>query len=420
LETLKLITPFSAIALHKTIGNTVQGVVSCVEYTQEGDPIDRNWPTYNSSSGFAELIFGTALGNLRSEMDVNVTTMFMTPQMVGALSDGSTLDGPGFVTDILSSCKCKPANTDEWRKINPKLPLVDAQSMLANLQNTRKLGLYSHLDMDGEDVVLVSSAISGTSLCGGSNQTFVPFCLTKFHNHRKAILTSAYMTDGTPASVAQKRVDIQSIIGKGNSTWVFHSLKNILEGELSGIELPSTIPALLNPLFYWTTPNLLAIDPALMDAGLETLFAILLRGGMQRTLSVIGNSCLKRVEVNSITLLSMHSYGVEVANIILSLHLTVCVFSLLAYIPWFLSEDCIGPGIRIIQNQPYFSTLVSCSRLAMGTDEMCNAPAYQIWQRMDVVMRVGESIDTVDDEMGHLILDKPKMVSGIKNGKRYC
>ncbi len=54
------------------------GTVNCIEYLERNDPVDRHWPTFAVEEGFAEIVFGSALGILRAEhAELNATTAIM-------------------------------------------------------------------------------------------------------------------------------------------------------------------------------------------------------------------------------------------------------------------------------------------------------------------------------------------------------
>jgi hypothetical protein len=82
-EVLKVLTPVPATALRGTQYRTDSGTVNCIEYGQLNTFTDRKWPTVQVQAGIAELIFGTAIGFLRSERtDINVTTAIMSKHFI--------------------------------------------------------------------------------------------------------------------------------------------------------------------------------------------------------------------------------------------------------------------------------------------------------------------------------------------------
>jgi hypothetical protein len=82
-EILKVVTPIPATAIRGVEYRTDKGTVPCIEYGQLNTFTDRKWPTIEVESGIAELIFGTAIGFLRSERtDINVTTAIMSKSFI--------------------------------------------------------------------------------------------------------------------------------------------------------------------------------------------------------------------------------------------------------------------------------------------------------------------------------------------------
>ena len=140
---------------------------------------------------------------------------------------------------------------------------------------------------------------------------------------------------------------------------------------------------------------------------------------MQRTYSVKGNSCIRNVVVESASIMKMDHYAVGVSIFILVCQLVACCLALAAFIPWLLSAIPIGPGVRIVKEDIYFLTLVNSAGIIQGMNELCNAPAHTIWQTLDVVVRIGESLATRSEVVGHITMDKPKLIRSLTNGKQY-
>lgn len=78
---------------------------------------------------------------------------------------------------------------------------------------------------------------------------------------------------------------------------MYAALVNILGGKLYQLRLPAITVGTTNPLLWWAATDMLKVSPAKMDAGIETMFSILLRGGIQRTYSIEGTSCITNMEM---------------------------------------------------------------------------------------------------------------------------
>lgn len=84
-----------------------------------------------------------------------------------------------------------------------------------------------------------------------------------------------------------------------------------------------------------------------------------------------------------------------------------------------MSESPIGPAIRATQEVIYFVVLLSTSRIGQGLYEYSNAESFEIWQSLDVTVRIGESVNTIEDELGQIVADKPKYVRNLQFSRRY-
>ena len=164
--------------------------------------------------------------------------------------------------------------------------------------------------------IKATAAFVNSALCGGLNMTGMPVCTTTFSNHREAVVKMEYMTDGTTASIAQKDVRVRAYLDQAPdlNLWAYEALDNILGSGVQVIPLPSPVPAMMSPLLWWTTADLMAIDPALLEAGLETTYTILFRAGVQRTYSTEGQKCIRNVVDDGHTTVTMLEYGHQAAS----------------------------------------------------------------------------------------------------------
>jgi hypothetical protein len=421
-EFLKLITPIGASALHSDIVRVDEGTVNCILFTQNGHPVDRKWPNVRTELGFAELIFGKSIGKLRSEEAVDITTAIIGPQLTGVVSDGDTIVGDGFLIDILTNCRCSVDDTvDSLKAVG--VPDAQAASFRAEITGSDRRNWYlvNHLAHNGTDAMIVYSAVLNTALCGGYETTSTPICITDFSNHKKATIMMEYMTDGTTASIAQKFAFIRDIGDAANvDVWAFDALQNILGSGVTKFPMPSQVPGTLTSLMWWTSTDLMCIDPALLEAGLETLFTMLFRAGIQRTYNTDGATCVRNVIDESQTILYMYSYGVDSSLAALIIQLIFNGMAAVAYIPWLFSNIPVGPAIRAMNESIYFTALLADSNLSDNLKGLCNAPTHAIWQSLDIVVRIGESIMTQDEAVGHITMDKPKVVRPMVNARKYA
>jgi len=279
-------------------------------------------------------------------------------------------------------------------------------------------GLVSDIQLDGEEINIVTY-MHGYKVCGGYNTTSVPVCNTKLSNHINALIQMQYGTDGTTASIAALFSEIREELAPANMTWMYAGLKSVLPGDPAITALPPTIPGMINPLIYWTSSDLLAVNPSLLEAGMETFFTLAGRSGIQRAFATEGKDCVRNVDIPNTSLVHMKDYAAKAAFVGLVLQLILSFVSVVSFVPWLLSASPIGPAVKVVQNAEYFTTFLRSSSLQSNLEGLCNAPAHAIWQALDVVVRVGEAVGSRDDVIGVLTLDKPKMVRELVNGRKY-
>jgi hypothetical protein len=424
MEILKLITPLGASSVRAKDVRSDAFTVDCIEFHQTSPrPVDRQWPNLEAEIGFAELIFGKSIGRLRSQEDVTITKAVVGPQLIGVVNDGDTIVGNGYTIDILSNCYC--SSDDSAASLESVgVPQADSalfQSAAHSIQSRNIFMTNSMAKFSSNNSVVVYTAFFNTPLCGGLNTTGTPVCTTVFSNHKNAIVQMEYMTDGTTASIAQKHVEVREEKDDADiQTWVYFALQAILGTGVTTNPLPSQVPGMMSPILWWTTADLMAIDPALLEAGMETMFTIAFRAGMQRTYGTEGQKCVRNIVDPANTYIWMVQYGIDSSTAAVVIQLIFNIIAIFAFIPWLLSAVPAGPAIRAQQESIYFTTLLADSNLGDNLKGLCNAPTHAIWQSLDIVVRIGESIMTQDEDIGHITMDKPKVVRPMVNARKYA
>ncbi|KAJ3200154.1 hypothetical protein HDU82_009139 [Entophlyctis luteolus] len=430
LESLKIVTPFSAIALQSAPWSSYSDVSDCVYFVQgtqrDGTPalVDRQWPNLDVAAGVAEYAYGTSLGIMRSETaGVNATTAMYPPQLISALSSGDTIMGLGFSADIRTQCKCATAVSTLAFEAAGVSPTHSQEVLDAFLGLNGTMGLTFGVVAAGESVV-VSNVLGGYSLCGTMlTKRYLPaVCSTRMDNHQQMMLEISFMTDGTTASIAPNTVSALYAVGKANASfWLYSAVSALTRGPVSSYNTPATVPGGLSPLLWWTSPNLIAVDRGLLEAGLETMYAILFKAAIQRTYTPQATSCPRRSTMDTTqSVLVMQGAGYNLTVMFLVIQLAISILSASAFLLWFASPHPIGPAVRATRESVYLLALLYSSRVGNGLPDMCNAETFTIWQKLDVEVRIGESVETVEEETGRICMEKVSMVRGLTNGRQYC
>jgi hypothetical protein len=419
---LLLMTMFAPTQISTNTFRIDSGTLSCLEFEQDLDPFDRGWPTVEVEMGGAEYVFGTSLGHLRSQEPVPKTQFVIGPQLLASAQDGSTIFGKGFVETIFTTCEC--AGTSSPSHLVRAGARADiAASLSANVRTlTGTTGLANSLRLLNDSAIEITSVLTGTSVCGGRNASDppIPVCKTMFTDIHHAIVEVTYMTDGTPASIATKAVRIREIGQPANMTWMYFGLVSML-GTDSALRLPPTFPGAVNPLLWWTTPNMQVVSAPLLEAGIETTFSMISKGAIQRVFGSSGQTCSQSIFSPTSVLLKITPAGYYAGLVFCIGQLLVNFIALLGFFPWMLSKAPISPAVRLVKDHTYFTVMVSkqeTSHLVSSIKPNCDKD--YIWPRMDNILRIGEKLSTREDpDQGDITLDRPKFVAPLVNGKVY-
>ncbi|KAJ3320154.1 hypothetical protein HDV06_005631 [Boothiomyces sp. JEL0866] len=417
-----LLPIFASASLSYQDYRYLSGTLTCEIFYEDGYMYDRGYPKVQTAMGVAELIFGNSFGILRSEQNVNVTTFVISPQLIDAASLTTVIQGDGYVASVSSSCICVPdIDVPTLQSIGYDAATAAALYSAAPTQDFTKPGFISNVAPPIRGRFNATTILTGSTACATTAEDIqlFPVCTTQIYDHKHASISMEFATDGSPASIAAVNAQILDIGEPANITWLYQSLVNILEGETSYFLLPQTYNGAVNPLMWWTTTNMIAVDPAILEPGIETMIGILLRSAVFRSFASKGYLCPQSV-VNPdylIIYISDFGYGMGIAFVVIELViLTLCI---VAFIPWLRATKPLGPGVRIAHDRTYFTVMVNSAAVqAFGITPMLDTDV--MWNKFDFVVRVGESKKTRDDpEFGQIMVDVPKFVSPFQNGKMY-
>ncbi len=387
--------------------------------------------------GAGEYVFGTSLGNMRSQEPVPSTLHVFPPQLTDTCNDGTTIIGRGYSTQIDSKCKC-PDSMSVADLTAAGIPSAQAAAMrnMSAAVSTEST-LVQFIQQDGDTVVVVT-ILTGTEVCDGLNTTNArhPVCQTVFSNHVNAVVEaryadsyfnntvscpSSYMTDGTPASIALQRVDVRETLDAGDISWISSSLQYYAGGNLATIPLKQAFPGATPSALWWTTANMQKVLPENLDAGLETTYAMMNRAAMQRGLTTDAERCIQNVEVTTQSTVHITFIGYVFGVIFCIGMLATNVFGFLLASPWFFAEAPMYPAIRLVSDPTYFSfmTIEHYKKCAGGLTQA--EDMMELWPKLDKTVRVGESINTTEDpEYGKIVIDEPSKVTAFILDKQYA
>ncbi|KAI8609528.1 hypothetical protein BC830DRAFT_1145549 [Chytriomyces sp. MP71] len=426
LELMKIMSLFAATGVINSSVRDISTPVSCIIFNGRIDILqDRTYPTLESSAGVAEYLFGKALGCMRSEENcpVDGSLFIFGPQLSGAVGSGDTIVGTGFSIEIATECQCMdislPAAVQNGvvSKRDQQLLLQQRENgnpYLLRMSNTNTSQAYGYFES--------YAAIGNTQYCGGFSRSVLPVCFTNVSNPSDVLTKSTFQTDGTTASIALTESQALSPVTKKNPLQIL-SVAAALESvwpQGQPYELGTNMPGLMNALLYWTTSDLASFDPSLFPFGIETLYSILLRAGFQRTFNSKGSSCPREIQRDDVTKIAFNQQGLISMIIIGTLQLVASLFALALASVWFFSSVPYGPVLRIVTSPMYFLSLLCESPFWINLAGTGNAQKHVVWQQLDLVVKIGEAIETIEDPIGKIRLDRARQVKSLRNGRIYA
>jgi hypothetical protein len=347
----------------------------------------------------------------------------ISPQLTDQSVDSTMIFGRGYSASISSDCTCLHSVTLE-ELVHAEMTLGDAQKAI-EIYNSwdRGSGIVNEVSQSNNSV-RIRSILMGTNVCGGYNNTHppAPFCTTYIDDFSNALVSVSFMKNTiAPATSFAKIVQVREKSGLANIDWLYNGLVLLNEGTLNGFRLATGYPNSINPLLKWTTTSKQNVNAAKVEEGLEALFAAMSRAAVQRSFLTKGSSCSTTVVDQDRLVLRIGYIGLAFGVIYIVVELLY--LSVVAYVfaQWFLSEYPVLPAIRFVHEKQYFTVMLSQLMQLPFISEI-NATLEQVhyWPKLDIFMRIGESINTVDDhDFGVISIDKPKKITHLSWTKEY-
>jgi hypothetical protein len=339
----------------------------------------------------------------------NASHFIIGPQLVGALGAGDTIYGIGYSMSIGTTCSCY--NMTETEMVDTGLVTSeDRQNLITSTNSTDSHFLYlsNVWNSTEKEGISMNIILGNTQVCGGYSAELIPICTTRIYDTKDVEVASTYLTDGTTASIALVKQEQVSI--NPTKTVTFESISFAYTSLMKkGVTYPLTgfAPGIINSLLYWTTSDILAINPGLLEPGIETTVAMLLRGGIERTFSAKGSDCPRLPVVrDDQCIMYLTDWGRAAVYISGVVQILFSIFALVLASTWFWNTTPLGPAINIIQDPTYFFTMLCESPFASSLQFTANAQRHVIWQTLDTVVKVGESVDWVDEPVGKIKMDR--------------
>ena len=105
------------------------------------------------------------------------------------------------------------------------------------------------------------------------------------------------------------------------------------------------------------TENMQAVSSGLLETGMETLTALILRASIQRSYTVSGSTCVQTISDPASVTIKLSNFGFSLGLIWVIIQFLVVILGFMMYIPWMISEFPMLPAIQIANDNLLFSFL---------------------------------------------------------------
>ncbi|KAJ3194120.1 hypothetical protein HDU82_002566 [Entophlyctis luteolus] len=377
-EVIKVRAPITATGISAMAIQSSYGLMSCVEFFSD-TMFDRKYPTIESSIASLEFALGDSFGCIRAERtcDDGKTWMISGPQIDGILDTSDVMIGTGIQTSLSSSCTC--ATSDElYFGANDTISVVQTKIELSSSE------------------IISELLVRGSYICSLGQ---VATCKTLISNITTIIVTSTFSTDGSAASMSLIQVESNLVLEEPVSIPAL----GLAISAIFGLNASQTVtPAgFLNYAFQMVGNADETVRDSLISAAVEAMYAVLIRAGIRRTFDAQGTRCNRVITRSDQTGVLLNSRGYVAIYFVASLQFVLSAASFGLAVSWYFNKAPLSPAIRAIRNPMYLLALICNSKFATLLEGTANAKKEnEIWKKLDVVAKLGEDIETVDDDIG--------------------
>jgi hypothetical protein len=196
-QLLLITSPIISTGLNFATTSLVTNPVSCITFDST-TTFDRKYPTFEHESGVAELIFGNALGCMRSQrsdclISSTASTFIFGPQLEGSIGQANSIIGPGYSALISTSCSCKNLSSPTFSS-QGYMTTADLSYILGNMSSisTPFAYLASNTNVTSTEITL-NVILANYQICGGYTGRTLPVCATTISNAENIIVLSTYI-----------------------------------------------------------------------------------------------------------------------------------------------------------------------------------------------------------------------------------
>ncbi|KAI8816345.1 uncharacterized protein EV422DRAFT_546356 [Fimicolochytrium jonesii] len=377
-------------------------------------------------SGAASYVTSSSMGHMK--IDGYAQSIGILGPEVDGYSGAFSVSGKAVLMLMNSTCQCGVGSIRSWQMMHDDAG-TGTNLTTSDLPNVNRQAGYGvalastftpKYDASGrpESFVLNQELFDG-EICGGGPSRLQ--CLT-ISGLSVGTATVEYMASKAGIAPAMKGV---TTITDSHTSYPppddFASVVMAWQRALNSTEIMTRLKAnSAPPLLSWMSRDG-GLSIALGSVGIDMLNMMLFRQGYALTAAVTVDSCeVKTAGSGS----KVTTSGATMSILLVLMGATFSAGIIAVYRAWRSDRDPTRMGICGRIHDDIAILMQACSQseyLTRKLESMCNAETPEIWSALDnSKFAIGESISTIDEEVGHITIGSAKMIRPLQIGRRYA
>ncbi|KNC96057.1 hypothetical protein, variant [Spizellomyces punctatus DAOM BR117] len=376
-------------------------------------------PGYEYATGATEYTTSTAMGHTRVD-GYPFSVGVIGPTLTGFGAD-YVVHGTSLLMSVNSTCFCGAGTASEWRNLYADAQLEAGPIALPNVNLHVEGGvtLATVPQPMAEGLYILNQELYDGDLCGGSISRLMCAVKAEITVGQAAIQYSASSNGISPAVVGVGEITDTGIPVVPNDDFVV-VLSDWYTTMNDTKPLSRTAPNAVPPLLSWLSSSDGGLSLSLGEPGMDMLNIMLMKQALSITGAVAVSTCTVTTSGSGSAVLLGKSSIVILAT--LGIATLTCGMGL-----YFMAyQDDKVPSRLALCSRVHFdlAAMIQVSsqsdHLRLKLANMCNAESPDIWNALDHHSSIGETIHTLDDEVGHITVGTAKTIRPLQFGRRYA
>ncbi|TPX64070.1 hypothetical protein SpCBS45565_g06177 [Spizellomyces sp. 'palustris'] len=375
-------------------------------------------PGYEYATGASEYTTSAAMGHARVD-GYPFSVGVIGPTLTG-YGGQYAVHGTSLLMTVNSTCSCGAGTARGWSNLYADAQLEGGPIALPNVNLHSEGGVaLATVPQTIPDGVILNQELYDGDLCGGSTSRLMCAVNVKITVGEADIQYSATGTGISPAVVG---------VGEVTDTGIPFALTDDFIVLLSDwyttmndtMPLSRTVPNSVPPLLSWMSSSDGGLSLSLGEPGMDMLNIMLMKQAMSITGAVSVSTCTVTTSGNG----SAVELGRASIVILATLGITTLACGMALYFVAY--QDDKVPSRLALCSRVHFD-LAAMMQVSSQSDHlrtklanMCNAESPDIWNALDHHASIGETIHTLEDEVGHITVGTAKTIRPLEFGRRYA